>query len=287
MAFQRLETFAAKQLKHWRIGDRHFLGLAQGLALPQLEGHNRNSVIFEWDGERFVEFQVDPVALGLQLAPLRDRRDALRRARRPPRTDSVLYRWDGARLRRPPGAAAEGRPGLRALRRRHTTWSWPAWPSRRAVLRWDGERFDAHAELEGLGARELAVEQRAAIPDPGQLHPRHAGRPEPSLTSQVYAWRRRRLSLTVAEFPTVGGTDVEVLAARRHRVRGLQLADAPTCASPPRPSSTRCDRRDVMTATSTSRRRSSELFSPTRLAGQHRRALRGRRPPSAQHAVTR
>ena len=36
--FQSFSTFAAKQWKHWTIGDRHFLGLAQGLALPHVRG---------------------------------------------------------------------------------------------------------------------------------------------------------------------------------------------------------------------------------------------------------
>src|SRR4051794_32861932 len=47
--FQAVTTFAAKQWKHWRIGDRHFLGLAQGVRPPGTGGPNRESVVFEWD----------------------------------------------------------------------------------------------------------------------------------------------------------------------------------------------------------------------------------------------
>jgi hypothetical protein len=63
--FQEVPTFAAKQWKHWQIGDRHFLGLAQGVSFPaghagQRQAANRDSVVYEWDGERFAEFQHIP-----------------------------------------------------------------------------------------------------------------------------------------------------------------------------------------------------------------------------------
>ena len=81
------------------------------------------------------------------------------------------------------------------------------------MLRWDGERFVTHAHLEGLGARELRVVEKD-----GRLFLIRVNfilgtpaDPETSLTSQVYEWRDGAFA-TVAEFPTTGGTDVEVLA---------------------------------------------------------------------------
>ena len=66
--FQRLETFAAKQFKHWRIGDRHFLGLAQGVGCTATRTARRWST----SGTASASSRSgDPVALGLQLAPLR------------------------------------------------------------------------------------------------------------------------------------------------------------------------------------------------------------------------
>lgn len=58
--FQSIETYAAKQWRHWRIGDRHFLALAQGLRLPAADAPDRDSVIYEWDGAAFAEFQPIP-----------------------------------------------------------------------------------------------------------------------------------------------------------------------------------------------------------------------------------
>src|SRR5215472_10588553 len=57
--FQEVPTFAAKQWKHWEVDGRHFLGLAQGVAAPGMQG-NRDSVVYEWTGESFAEFQAIP-----------------------------------------------------------------------------------------------------------------------------------------------------------------------------------------------------------------------------------
>ena len=55
--FQRFPTFAAKQWHHFPA-TRYFLALAQGVTVEGPVARNpRRSRIFEWDGERFVEFQ--------------------------------------------------------------------------------------------------------------------------------------------------------------------------------------------------------------------------------------
>ena len=129
--FWSVSTFAAKQWKHWTIGDRHFLGLAQGLALPQFEGHNRSSVIFEWDGEQFVEFQIIPSQWAYNWHPFEIDGQLLRRPRRP-RHRQRPVRLGRRSLRRPPEPPAQLRPGLRPLHRRSTTtWWWPDSPSHR------------------------------------------------------------------------------------------------------------------------------------------------------------
>src|SRR5258708_8125309 len=58
--FQSVATFAAKQWKHWAIGERHFLGLAQGVVRPGEEDRNQDSVVYEWDGSSFIEHQRIP-----------------------------------------------------------------------------------------------------------------------------------------------------------------------------------------------------------------------------------
>ena len=156
-----------------RSATAHFLGLAQGLALPQFEGHNRNSMVFEWDGEQFVEFQIIPSAVGLQLAPVRDRRPVLRRPRRP-RHRQRPVRLGRLALRRPsePARARAGpSPTSRTTATHYLVVAGLEQPP--TVMRWDGERFVAHADARRAGRTRAAGRRagRAALPDPGQLHP--------------------------------------------------------------------------------------------------------------------
>lgn len=49
---QSVRSFAAKQWKYWRIGERHFLGLAQGAVLPGQQDRNRASMVYPAPGPR-------------------------------------------------------------------------------------------------------------------------------------------------------------------------------------------------------------------------------------------
>ncbi len=209
--FQSVSTFAAKQWKHWTIGDRHFLGLAQGLALPQFEGYNRSSVIFEWDGEQFVEFQIIPSQWAYNWHPFEiDGRFFVAHADHV--TDSVLFAWNGSRYVAHQSLLPSSGRAFAHFTDGHHYLVVAGLAQPPAVLRWDGERFVTHAHLEGLGARELRVVEKD-----GRLFLIRVNfilgtpaEPETSLTSQVYEWRDAAFA-TVAEFPTTGGTDVEVL----------------------------------------------------------------------------
>ena len=112
VAFQSIPSYAAKQWTHWTIAGRHFLGLAQGVDLPHLDGPNRDSIVFEWDGSHFAPFQVIPSAWAYNWHPFEldgqffvAHADHLR--------PSVLYRWDGVAAGAPSGTSPAGRPRLR------------------------------------------------------------------------------------------------------------------------------------------------------------------------------
>jgi hypothetical protein len=206
--FQAVPTFAAKQWKHWTIGDRHFLGLAQGLALPQFEGRNRDSVIFEWDGTKFLEFQGIPSQWAYNWHPF-ELGNQFFVAHADHVTESVLYRWTGSQY-------VPHQPLLERTGRAFATFSTyliaAGLSEPPSVLRWNGNRFVADSTLEGLGAREVRiVEQNGHVylirinfilGTPAD--------PQPSLTSQLYEWQDGFHLL--AEFPTSGGTDAEVLS---------------------------------------------------------------------------
>lgn len=210
--FQSVSTFAAKQWKHWAFGGRHFLGLAQGLALPQFHGYNRSSVIFEWDGKRFVEFQIIPSEWAYNWHPFEiDGRFFVAHADHV--ADSVLFLWNGSRYVAHQSLLPSSGRAFADFTDGHHYLVVAGLAEPPAVMRWDGERFVTHAHLEGLGARELRVVEKDRrlflirinfiLGTPAE--------PETSLNSQVYEWRDAAFA-TVAEFPTTGGTDVEVLA---------------------------------------------------------------------------
>ena len=210
--FQAIPTFAAKQWKYWSIGDRHFLGLAQGVALPQFKERNPSSVIFEWDGEQFVEFQLIPSQWAYNWHPFElDGQYYVAHADHV--TESILYRWDGSRYL-PHQSLLEnsGRAFAHFTADGETYLVVAGLAEPPSVLRWAGGQFVAASKLEGLGAREVHV-----VEQDGRIYLIRVNfilgtpaDPQPALTSQVYAWRDGEF-LTIAEFPTTGGTDVEVL----------------------------------------------------------------------------
>jgi hypothetical protein len=219
--FQSIKTFAAKQFKHWRIGDRDFLGLAQGVRFPGREEDNEPSVVFEWDGTRFVEFQRVESEWAYNWHAFRVE-DGWFVAHAEHLGPSVLYRWDGRRLEPHQELMARAGRAFATFRRGDAHYLVAAGllePPQ--VMQWRGGRFEPIQELADLGARELVVVEHGSrlllirvnfiLGTPADPHP--------SLLSQVYEWHDGAFRL-VAEFPTTGGTDVSVVDDRSD---GLQF----------------------------------------------------------------
>jgi hypothetical protein len=212
--FQEVPTFAAKQWKHWRIGDRHFLGLAQGVISPpgQAGQENQDSVVYEWTGHSFAEFQRIPSRWAYNWHAFQAG-DEFFVAHAEHAGPSILYRWDGTRLQPWQTLADESGRAFATFADDGETYlvvACIAAPTR--VLRLADGEFTQTQVLDGLGARELAVARCAGrtllirvnfiLGTPAD--------PEPALDSQVYEWDGGKLH-EVATFPTCGGTDVAVL----------------------------------------------------------------------------
>ena len=215
--FQEVPTFAAKQWKHWRIGGRHFLGLAQGVIFAPGHGGpeqavNRDSVVYEWDGEKFAEFQRIPSRWAYNWHAFTAGGEFFV-AHAEHAGPSVLYRWDGTRLVPHQSLAAESGRAFATFDDDGQTYlvvACIAAPTR--LLRLAGTRFTEAQVLDGLGARELAVARcggRTLLIRVNFILGTPAA-PRPALDSQVYAWDGTGLH-EVAAFPTCGGTDVTVL----------------------------------------------------------------------------
>jgi hypothetical protein len=212
--FQTVTTFAAKQWKHWRIGDRHFLGLAQGARPAGHVGPNRESVVFEWDGSSFVEHQRIPSQWAYNWHPFTVD-EAFFVAHADHLDPSVLYRWDGERLVPHQTLIARGGRAFASFDREGAFYLLVASllePPQ--VMRWDGDRFNVVQTLDGLGAREVAVLHRedALIVVRVNFIIGTSADPRPTIESQIYVWNSGALEVAT-RFPTSGGTDVAVLDA--------------------------------------------------------------------------
>jgi hypothetical protein len=216
--FQEVPTFAAKQWKHWQIGDRHFLGLAQGVAFPpghagQSQAANRDSVVYEWDGERFAEFQHIPSRWAYNWHAFQAGGEFFV-AHAEHLGFSVLYRWDGTSLLAHQALAAESGRAFATFDDAGVTYLVVACigaPTR--LLRLTDGQFTDFQVLDGLGARELAVVRcggRILLIRVNFILGTPAD-PQPALDSQVYEWDGGKLH-EAATFPTCGGTDVAVLS---------------------------------------------------------------------------
>jgi hypothetical protein len=215
--FQEVPTFAAKQWRHWQIDSRDFLGLAQGVIFPpghggQEQGASRDSVVYEWDGEKFAEFQRIPSRWAYNWHAFTAGGEFFV-AHAEHAGPSVLYRWDGTRLRPHQTLAAESGRAFATFDDAGESYlvvACIAAPTR--LLHLTGKQFTQVQVLDGLGARELAVARcggRTLLSRVNFILGTPAD-PRPALDSQVYEWDGSTLH-EVATFPTCGGTDVTVL----------------------------------------------------------------------------
>jgi hypothetical protein len=207
--FQAFPSFAAKQWRHFRVENRDFLALAQGVARPDIEVQNQPSRIFMWDGDAFQPFQEIPSqwaynwhAFSLDGNAFLAHADHVEPSR--------LYRWDGARFVVHQDLVAQYGRAFASFQADGNHYLLVACMfSPPQLMRWDGAQFVHHISLEGLGARELAVLRgkyglyvlriNFILGTPAA--------PTTALSSQIYEWRDGGLSV-IDEFPTFGGTDV-------------------------------------------------------------------------------
>lgn len=212
--FQSIPTYAAKQWKYFEIENRRFLALAQGVALPGQPAVHAPSMIFEWDGGRFVPFQEVESAWGYNWVSftLGDHHFLGYADQAVP---SQILRWDGKHFA--PFQKLDGKTGraFRAFRAHGEDWlAFACLHADTVMLRWDGSYFVQHQVLSGPGGREFEWIADAPGSQGGDgrlvqinflLGTREA--PQPRLQSVIYRMGAGGIWKVVDEFPTSGGTD--------------------------------------------------------------------------------
>lgn len=213
--FQEFPTFAAKQWRHFAIGDRHFLALAQGVVIDGLTPeHDPASRIFEWDGKRFVPFQALRSGWGYNFHHFRiGETDFLGYADHV--EPSVVLRWTGTAFEE--FQVMEGHAGrafcyVEEAGERYLAFADLVGDS--LLYRWDGSRFERQQALPGPGGREFATFRHE-----GALYLARANfltgtpqAPKTDLLSTVYRLRDGRAE-TTEQFATFGATDLSVFEA--------------------------------------------------------------------------
>ena len=202
---QQLPTCAAKQFKHGQIEGRHFLALAQGVDLP---GEPRAaSLIYEWDGQRFVPFQEIDSAWGYNWLFF-DVAGQHFLAYADHVAPSRILRWDGARFA--PFQELEGRTGRAFCHMRCQGQDWLAFAclqDNSVMLRWDGSRFTPHQVLSGPGGREFEWLPQAEALVHVQFLRGTREAPELRMQSLIHRCDAQGQWRPDTEFATSGGTD--------------------------------------------------------------------------------
>jgi hypothetical protein len=206
---QRVPTFAAKQWTHFAIGQRHFLALAQGVAMEGNVPRNPSqSALYEWNGERFVEFQVIDSVWGYNFAFFEIGEQRLL-AYADHVAPSRVMRWNGARFE--DFQSLQGKTGRAFQFFEHGGEAWLAFACLHddtVLLRWNGAGFVPHQTLSGPGGREFTWREDAQGGELVQVNFLLGSREAPitPMTSVGYRFVDGRLAVR-REFPTLGGTD--------------------------------------------------------------------------------
>jgi hypothetical protein len=214
-AYQTFPGFAAKQWRFFRIGNRAFLCLAQGVTLGHVEAKNpRTSRIFEWNGTKFVDFQVLDGQWGYNWESFQiDGQTYLGYADHV--GESLIFKWDGSGFAPFQSFAAKAGRCFRFFTvdgTHHVAFANIQGDS--ALFRWDGQQFQAHQKLSGPGGREFCIVRTATAFYLVQINfiEGEPSAPKTDLQSRIYRWERDQLVL-VEEFATAGGTDAAVFQA--------------------------------------------------------------------------
>lgn len=210
---QEFLGYAAKQWRHLAIDGRHFLALAQGVALPGHEDVSLPSTIYEWSGTEFVPFQTIQSRWGYNWHDLtvQGRRFLAHADHVAP---SMLYEWDGTAFAAHQVLAEQAGRAFASFTADDVSYLLVAHLlDSSELLRWDGSTFVHHQTLEGPGGREWAVLARQADTYVVRVNfiTGTPQQPHTQLDSTVYRWEGDHLKV-VEVFPTSGGTDAAFIA---------------------------------------------------------------------------
>ena len=217
--YQNIATFAAKKWHFFSIGARDFLALAQGVVHEGVVArHPSRSRIYEWDGQRFAEFQEVDGPWGYNWHSFEhDGQHFLAYADHA--TPSVLLRWNGTAFILFQEFAPRGGRAFTLIRADGKAYlAFANLQGESLLYRWELGRFVRHQTLSGPGAREFTpietssglylIQVNFILGTPAA--------PKTDLVSYIYRWQDEML-VKIEEFATFGATDAATFSAEGRR----------------------------------------------------------------------
>jgi hypothetical protein len=212
---QTFPGFAAKQWHFFKIGERAFLCLAQGVTLGHIEAKNpRTSRIFEWNGTKFVDFQSLDGQWGYNWESFQiDGQTFLGYADHV--GDSLIFKWDGSTFVPFQSFAPKAGRCFRfftSYDKHYVAFANIQGDS--TLYRWDGQTFQPHQKLSGPSGREFRIVRTDKQLYLVQINfiEGEPSAPKTNLRSRIYRWEKDQM-LLVEEFATAGATDAAAFRA--------------------------------------------------------------------------
>jgi hypothetical protein len=212
---QTFAGFAAKQWHFFRVGDRAFLALAQGVTLDHIEATNpRTSRIYAWNGQQFDDFQTLEGMWGYNWESFEIAgQNFLAYADHV--GESVVLAWNGASFSPLQSFSKKGGRCFRYFSADDEHYvAFANIQGDSTLYHWDGKYFVPCQTLGGPGGREFCVVRTDSNLYLLQINfiEGQPSAPRTNLMSRVFKWTDGKLML-VEEFPTAGGTDAAVFSA--------------------------------------------------------------------------
>jgi hypothetical protein len=210
--FQSIPTQAAKQWRYLRIGDRHFLALAQGASNEVLGPDDPgNSQILEWVNGAFRHFQNVKSAWGYGWLPFRIGSDQYL-AYADHTIPSTILIWDGKGFKLHQTLDGLGGRAFCFYESGGDVFLvFAKLTSETVVYRWSQGRFVAPQTISGPGGRALAVITKENAQYLILVKFITGGREAPQTIQSSEIFKvQEEVFANIGTFPTSGGTDVAV-----------------------------------------------------------------------------
>lgn len=210
---QQFLTHGARQSYYFNIGTRHFLAFANGMVYPndKVPANTAHSIIYEWDGNRFIPFQTIPSSWGesfnmfiLDSVPYLAFADHL--------DGGTLYRWDGTQFKihqQFKGKGAQSFEFFRINDQHYLAYANSVTDS--YIYQWNGYQFIRAQDLPGRGGRHFAY---FFLNDHHYLmrvnyKMTQGSREITDLQSPLYQWNEGHFTI-IQNIPTYGGVSAKV-----------------------------------------------------------------------------